>query len=1320
MSQALSIRLMNPEKIARLSHGEVTKSYTVNAKDMRPVLGGLCCPRTFGPVERNTCHCGKYKNAYKRRGHICEECGVEIGDSTLRRKRFGRISLTAPVAHVLFRQYIARILNIPPRQLQDISNYQKYIVLKKGESDYDPLKVISFGSYIKAKEIPGFSAGTGAEVLRLLLKGINLQRLAEKLKESKPSRRKNARLKTVYQFIHSGVKPEWMILDAILVMPPDLRPVMNLQDGTTVSSDLNELYARVIIRNNRLKKFIFLRAPEVMINIQKAGLQQAVDALFSNKKTCTMTDRSGKRALKSIMDNLKGKDGRFRRNIHGKRVDFSGRSQITAGPNLKLHQCELPVPLAIDIARPFIYNELLRSGYATTLKQARKLVEMRRPEVMEALERVFEDRMVLLNRAPTLHRMSIQAFDPVIVEGSAIRLHPLVCAAYNADFDGDQMGVHLPLSPEAQLEARVLMSSVNNIFSPASGVSLVTPTQDALFGLYYVTKERAGCKGEGMIFSDREDVITAYQHDVVDLHAKIKMRHNGEIIDTTPGRVILSEILPDAIEFRHINKLLKKKDIGKLIELCYEKAGHKETVILVDKLKDMGFKYATLSGLSICTDDMTTPREKPQIIREAEEAVRQIEEGYQRGNISDIERYNSIIALWSKASVEMESCTMRSIGIPQDSEAELLTEDQKKELREFSSMFMMADSGARGNTSQINHAAGMCGLMPKPSGEILEIPIKSSLKEGLSYHEYLLLVHKARKGRIDGPMNTPLAGYFTRRLVYAMHDVVIEKHDCGTDRYIQIGPLYDDNDEIIADIPERISGRIAARDIIHPETREVIARKGSLINRDTAQKAKDAELGDVAVRSPLTCEAKKGVCALCYGMDLSIREMAVIGDAVGIIAAQSIGEPGTQLTLRTFHSSGASVEQKKSSITAKHNGIVAHKNIKTIKNRHGKQVVIGRNGFLSIISGETEKGRWKVPYGAILEVGDHATVRVGETIATWDPMNTLIISTAQGKVDYRSIISGVTVRVEDVYGIPRKIVSSVGKDAAPAIVVGGEEFALPVGAHISVEKDDLVEKGDVLAKIPMEASRNLDITSGLPKVLEILDIVKPKERAIIAEIDGYVSIQIKNGKYIIEIDNRAGDKRKYTATLDSVPSIYNGDYVDAGDVLVAGTVDLADIIHIYPREDAAIYVVNEVQKIYKSQGVGIHDKHFEILTRKMTGYVEITDSGNTESVQGDIITLKSFLDENNNATGRPATAKPVILGLSDITYNRPSWVAAASYQKTASTLAEAAISGSSDPLEGLQENIIASCLIPVGTGHHVCKNTSIITKKRPGRPRLAD
>lgn len=1306
---------MSPERVAQLSHGEVTKSVTVDAVTLRPIVGGLCCPKIFGPYENGQCHCGKYKKAYHLKGHICEECGVEIGSPKLRRERFGHISLASPVVHVLFRDYISQLLKIPPKQLADIIVCKKYIVLKQGDSTYKQFSIISSSEYFSAKNMKGFKARCGAEVLRLLLRHVNLEELAIRLKNDKASRRKISQLKAVSDLLKSSINPEWMILDAVLVMPAGIRPVIQLQDGTVTSSDLNELYSRVIIRNNRLKRLIALQAPEVMINLQKAALQQAVDALFYNGKTCNMTDRSGKRKLKSIIGFIKGKEGRIRKNLLGKRVDFSARSQITVGPELKLHQCALPYRLAMDLARPFVYHELLKLGYAISMKHARKLVELNRPEAMEALERVLQDRMVLLNRAPSLHRMSFQAFDPVLIPDKTIRLHPLVCSAFNADFDGDQMGVHLPLSNEAQIEARVLMSSVNNIISPANGNPLVTPSQDALFGIYYLTKERDGCKGEGIKFADKEDVITAHEHGAVEIHSKIKMRHESKMIETTPGRVILSDIFPENIPFEQINKPLKKKDIAKLIEVCFYNAGPRATVAMVDKLKDLGFKYSTISGLSINMDDMRSPKDKWEIIKKAENAVNEVEQAYKGGLLEREARYKKIIEIWGDAANRVKTRVMEVIGIPQDEEAETLTESQKKDLKEFNSLWMMADSGARGNVEQINAAAGMCGLMPKPSGEVLESPIKASLAEGLSYHEYLLLVHKGRKGRIDTPTKTPIAGYFTRRLIYAMQDVIIEERDCGSQQYIEMKALYDDNDEVLDSAADRAYGRLAAKEILHPETHEIIVRKGQVIGKKEAEVIKKNGVRNIFVRSPLICEAKKGICAACYGLDLSTSEIVEIGTPVGIIAAQSIGEPGTQLTLRTFHNSGASVEKKKTNVKTKDTGTVVFENIQTIKNREEKDVVISKNGFIVLVSGETEKARWKIPYAATLEVQDGAQVNEGDTLANWDSSNTPILSTIAGTVKFKNINSKTMAAIVDENGIERKVITAV-KDIVPIVIVGETEFIMPSGAYLNVKEGDVIEAGDIVARVPGEALKNVDITSGLPKVLQMLDLKKPKNKAILAEINGYIYIETKGDKYIISIDNKKGDKRHYSTPLNSSLTVFNGDYVNAGDVIVEGDIYPADLIRIFTPLHAAIHIVNEVQKIYKGQGVSIHDKHFEILTRKMTDYVQITNPGNTDFISGDIVLRKVFADTNNQIDTGKASGMPIVLGLKNIALYYPSWLSAASFQNVVSVLSRAAIRSDIDPIEGIVENVIIGKLIPAGTGHKEYLNT-FIKKRGRGRPK---
>lgn len=1301
----LTISLLNPRRIIKLSYGEIDNAKTINIITKRPEIGGLFCERIFGPVAAGRCHCGKYQKAYHKKGTICEKCGVEINNPVVRKKRFGHISLVTPVVHIWFRSIIAKLLDIPPKALDRIISYQSYIIVAPGESQYQKHEVISANDYFAIKSSKSaasarFKAATGAGIIKYLLKSLKIDSLVEHLKKREASRRVTRRLHIARDFQKSGNKPEWMVLDVLPVLPADLRPILFLEDGTVASSDLNDLYIRIMNRNQRLKRLLRLGAPELIINTEKRSLQASVDALFDNGRKYTAKDRSNKRVLKSLSEMLRSKKGRLRRNLLGKRVDYSGRSVIVVGPELKLHQCGIPKDLAMDIFRPFVYGQLMRLGYASSLKHAKLLVEKKQPEAMEALEHEIREKTILLNRAPSLHRMSIQAFDPVLVEGKAIQLHPLVCSAFNADFDGDQMGVHLPVSIEAQIESRVLMLSVYNILSPASGKLIMSPSQDMVLGIYYLTKKRRGCKGEGKLFADPEDAVIAYDGGVVDLQAKIKVRINDKLIDTTPGRVIFSEIFPPQIPFEALNKNIRKKDLNKLIELCYDKAGHKETVVLLDKIKDTGFKFATLSGISLCIDDLSVPREKESIIKETGGQVKDIQEQYSSGTITDKEKHNKIIDLWLKASDRIATAMMENYGIPDD---DTLTPEEKQEKKAFNSVFMMADSGARGSVQQIKQVAGMRGLMAKPTGEIVEVPIKSNFKEGLSYHEFLLSSHGARKGRADGALKTANAGYFTRKLVDAAHDVVINEYDCGTTKGITTSALTD-NDTVIVPIEERIYGKIAAESIVDPVSGSIIVQKNNEISKTAVTEIKAVGITSVRVRSPITCDSRKGICAMCYGYDLSSRRIIDIGSAVGIIAAQSIGEPGTQLTLRTFHSGGsASGATARSLIEAKESGIVKFSDIKCADNKNGRSVVVNRNGRLLIKNNAgVEKDMGTIPYGAVLYLNEGMSVESGQIIAEWDPFNMPVIALNNGTVIYEDIIKGLTMKkeIDDATGISRMAITSITENLIPRIIIENREYFLPIGAILTVNEGDSIKAGDVIARIPKQVIKNVDITGGLNRVLQVLDARKLDRAAILADINGTVKIHPPKGRYMtVEILGEHGDSKKHPVSIDRQLNVYNGDCVKAGDILADGVVDARDILRVLGPEKAAIHIINEIQLVYKSQGVTINDKHLEILVRKMLGMVQIVEPGDTSFISGEIVPKHRFIEANSTVEVGKAIAKPILLGITAVALLSESWLSAASFQRTTSVLAQSAIQGKTDYLKGSKENIIVGNIVPLGTAH---------------------
>jgi DNA-directed RNA polymerase subunit beta' len=1034
-------------------------------------------------------------------------------------------------------------------------------------------------------------------------------------------------------------------------------------------------------------------------------VQNAVDALFDNGKRSLLMDRSGKRPLKSLSEMLRSKEGMLRRNLLGKRVDYSGRSVIVVGPRLKLRQCGLPVELSMNLFKPFVEGRLIRLGYAGNISDARKLIKFRHPAAYEALEHEMSERVVLLNRAPTLHRMGIQAFDPVLVSGKAILLHPLVCSAFNADFDGDQMGVHLPVSIEAQIEARVLMMSVSNILSPANGRIITAPSQDIVLGIYYMTKEKRGCRGEGMAFSDRNELERAYEAGAVELHARVQVRVGDERVETTPGRVLFSLLFPGSMDFSLFNKTVKKRDLAKLLDHCYDLYGKRAVVSLLDSVKDVGFRYATLSGISLCMDDMTIPKEKGKILSRADERVSDIREDFNRGVITGEERHNRIVDVWQKAGDEIARRMMESLGV---AGKEGLTEEDKKELTEFNSVFMMADSGARGSADQIRQVAGMRGLMAKPTGEIVEIPIRSNLKEGLTYGEYLLACHGARKGRADGALKTANAGYFTRRLAFACHDVVVEAEDCGTMRGREVSALYDGDVELIS-LSNRIAGRVSAEVIVSSSGRALVARN-EVISKEAATEIEREGLSKVRVRSPITCELRRGICAMCYGHDPSSRSLVEMGEAVGIIAAQSIGEPGTQLTLRTFHSGGSAVGGKsKGSVEAREAGSVRFRGIQSVRNGEGRLIVSGRNGKAVLNVGPVEKDLGKVPYGAVLRVEDGEEVGAGQTVAEWDPYSMVVISVTKGKVRYLDIVEGVTVKAEvDRWsGVTRKVVTSITNMRIPRIAVEGKEYFLPIHSVIAVEEGQEVYEGEVIARIPKKAERSADITGGLERVLQLLETRKIKEKALISDIEGVVRVLPPRGRLMTVRVEGEGVSRDYVFSIDRQLNVFSGERVYPGDVLVDGVFDARDVLSVLGEPAAASFLIDEVQKVYRGQGVELDDKHLEIVVSKMLGMVQVIDPGGSSFMSGEVVTKRRFFEENAKLEGRMASARTVLLGLTEVGAMSESWLCAASFQRTTSVLSVAALKRQVDPLQGMKENVVMGKLVPAGTGHRRYRNTSV-------------
>jgi DNA-directed RNA polymerase subunit beta' len=1322
---AIRIKLASPEKIRSWSHGEVKKPETINYRTFKPERDGLFCARIFGPTKDYECACGKYKRM-KFAGVVCDKCGVEVTRARVRRERMGHIELASPVSHVWFFKglpsRIGQLLDMSLRELEKILYFEEYVVLESRLPQVKPKDLLSVDKARKLLDEHGPDAlklGMGAEAIRELLRDLDLDALARDLRaqmlgETSVQKRKKIvkRLKVVEAFLKSGNQPEWMILEVIPVIPPELRPLVPLDGGRFATSDLNDLYRRVINRNNRLKRLMDLKAPEIIIRNEKRMLQEAVDALFDNGRRGRVITGPNNRPLKSLSDTLKGKQGRFRQNLLGKRVDYSGRSVIVVGPYLKLHQCGLPKKMALELFKPFILRKLEERGIASSIKAAKKYVEKERPEVWDILEDVIREHPVLLNRAPTLHRLGIQAFEPILVEGKAIEIHPLVCTAFNADFDGDQMAVHVPLSMEAQLEAQVLMLSSNNILSPANGSPLAVPTQDMVLGIYYLTKERPGVKGEGRLFADPEEVRVAYDNEDVDLQARIRVRWRGEIIETTVGRCLFNEVVPEPLRF--VNQELKKKEITALVARCYNTLGNEATVQFLDELKDLGFRYATLSGLSIGIDDMHIPSSKERHIAEARRQVNEVEQQYQDGVITNGERYNKVVDIWAHTT-------------------ELIAEDMFRELEggaaggEFNPIYMMADSGARGSRQQIRQLAGMRGLMAKPSGEIIETPITSNFREGLTVLEYFTSTHGARKGLADTALKTADSGYLTRRLVDVAQDVIVSEYDCGTVKYIEATPLVEGGD-IIQSLRDRVIGRVAAEDIRDPLTGEIIVQANTEITEELAQKIEDAGIERVRIRSALICETKRGVCVMCYGRNLGTGRLVELGEAVGIIAAQSIGEPGTQLTMRTFHIGGtASRVVEASKHEAKIGGVVRFHNLRTVENRDGDLVATNRNGEIGIVDERgRERERYPVVYGAKIKVRPDQVVKPGTVLVEWDPFTNPILTEFTGRVEYQDIVENVTVREEfdEVTGLARKvIIEDPDGRLQPGIIIRGSQtdptvaerhrYPLPVGAHLVVPDGAEVYAADILAKIPRETTKTKDITGGLPRVAELFEARKPKEQAVITEIDGRVEMGgfVKGmRKIVIRADN--GETREYLIPRGKHISVHEGDRVKAGEPLMDGSPNPHDYLAVLGDRELQKYLVNEVQEVYRLQGVTINDKHIEIIVRQMLRRVRIEEVGDTEFVVGELVDKFVFQEENERVIAqgkRPATAKPVLLGITKASLSTDSFISAASFQETTRVLTEAAISGKTDELRGLKENVIVGRLIPAGTGLSTYTRVEVLT-----------
>ncbi len=1337
----IRISLASPERILSWSFGEIKKPETINYRTFKPERDGLFCARIFGPIKDYECLCGKYKRM-KYRGVVCEKCGVEVTLQKVRRERMGHIELASPVAHIWFLKSlpsrIGLMLDMTLRDLERILYFEQYVVIEPGLTDLKQGQLLGEEEFLDAQDQYGedaFRAGIGAEAIREMLAGIDLDAEAEQLRadlaeatgELKP-KKIIKRLKLVESFRESGNRPEWMILTVVPVIPPELRPLVPLDGGRFATSDLNDLYRRVINRNNRLKRLIELRAPDIIIRNEKRMLQESVDALFDNGRRGRVITGTNKRPLKSLSDMLKGKQGRFRQNLLGKRVDFSGRSVIVTGPELKLHQCGLPKKMALELFKPFIYSRLDAKGLSSTVKQAKKLVEKERPEVWDILDEVIREHPVLLNRAPTLHRLGIQAFEPVLIEGKAIQLHPLVCAAFNADFDGDQMAVHVPLSLEAQLEARVLMMSTNNVLSPANGKPIIVPSQDMILGLYYLSILREGQPGEGMIFGSIEEVDHALHAGLVNLHTKITARieqidDEGQSVlkrfETTPGRLRLGALLPKNFKtpFDIVNRLLRKKEVGEVIDSVYRHCGQKESVIFCDQIMGLGFTEAFKAGISFGKDDMVIPEAKWELVNSTRDQVKEFEQQYMDGLITQGEKYNKVVDAWSKCSDVVAEAMMGEISATR--------RDENGAEMEPNSVYMMSHSGARGSPAQMKQLGGMRGLMAKPSGEIIETPIISNFKEGLTVLEYFNSTHGARKGLADTALKTANSGYLTRRLVDVAQDCIVKMEDCGTDRSITARTAVSDG-EVVASLSERILGRVAAEDVLDPKTQEVIFRRGDLIDERDADMIEAAAVLEMQIRSPLTCESEDGICAKCYGRDLARGTMVNPGEAVGIIAAQSIGEPGTQLTMRTFHIGGIAQGGSQSFLEAAHDGVVELRNKSLIKNADGDLIVMVRNMELAIADENgLERAVHKLSYGSKLLVAEGVDVKRGDKLAEWDPYTLPIIADKAGVAKFVDLVAGFSVRDEtdDATGISQKIVSDwraapKGNELKPEIIVmdpatgepvrldngNPEVHAMSVDAILSVEDGQEIRPGDVIARIPREGAKTKDITGGLPRVAELFEARRPKDHAIIAEISGHVRFgrDFKNKRRItVEPVEEGAEPVEYMVPKGKHIPVQEGDFIQQGEYIMDGNPAPHDILSIMGIEALADYLIEEVQEVYRLQGVKINDKHIEVIVRQMLQKWEISDSGGTTLLKGEQVDKIEFDEENEKAMalGRePAKGAPILLGITKASLQTRSFISAASFQETTRVLTEAATQGKRDKLVGLKENVIVGRLIPAGTG----------------------
>ncbi|GAB4060021.1 DNA-directed RNA polymerase subunit beta' [Uliginosibacterium sediminicola] len=1347
---AITIGLASPDKIRSWSYGEVKKPETINYRTFKPERDGLFCAKIFGPVKDYECLCGKYKRL-KHRGVICEKCGVEVTLSKVRRERMGHIELASVVAHIWFLKSLpsrlGMVLDMTLRDIERVLYFEAFVVVEPGMTPLTKGQLLTEDDYLAKTEEFGdeFVALMGAEGIRGLLRGINLPSEIERLRSELATTGSEAkikkivkRLKVLEAFTQSGIKPDWMIMEVLPVLPPDLRPLVPLDGGRFATSDLNDLYRRVINRNNRLKRLLELKAPEIIVRNEKRMLQEAVDSLLDNGRRGKAMTGANKRPLKSLADMIKGKGGRFRQNLLGKRVDYSGRSVITVGPQLKLHQCGLPKLMALELFKPFVFNKLELMGLATTIKQAKKVVESQEPVVWDILEEVIREHPVMLNRAPTLHRLGIQAFEPTLIEGKAIQLHPLVCVAFNADFDGDQMAVHVPLSLEAQMEARTLMLASNNVLSPANGEPIIVPSQDIVLGLYYATRAGVNAKGEGMAFVDTNEVKRAYESGQISLHAKVAVRireveinEAGERIpkitryNTTAGRSLLSEILPAGLPFSVIDKALKKKEISRLINTSFRRCGLRETVIFADKLMQFGFRLATRAGISIAVKDMLVPKNKETIIGASEAEVKEIAQQYASGLVTDGERYNKVVDIWGRTGDQVAKAMMDQLSVEDVVDREGKTVKQES----FNSIYMMADSGARGSAAQIRQLAGMRGLMAKPDGSIIETPITTNFREGLNVLQYFISTHGARKGLADTALKTANSGYLTRRLVDVTQDLVVTEDDCGTSNGFVMKALIEGG-EVVEPLRERILGRVTGDDIINPETQETVIYAGDLLDEDACDLIDALGVDEVRVRTPLTCETRYGLCAKCYGRDLGRGQLVNAGEAVGVIAAQSIGEPGTQLTMRTFHVGGAASRSAvASSVEAKSTGTIRFQagNMRYVTNAKGEKIVIARSAEIIVADDAgRERERHKLPYGATLLVDEGKTVKAGTQLATWDPHTRPIVAEHDGSIKFENVEEGSTVakQIDEVTGLSTLVVidakrragTSPSKGVRPQVKLLnelGEEVKIPgtdhsvtitfqVGSLITVKDGQQIHKGDVLARIPQESAKTRDITGGLPRVAELFEARAPKDAGMLAEYTGALSFgKDTKGKQRLVITEPDGTVHEFLIPKDKHVMVHDGQIVQRGELIVDGPADPHDILRLQGVEALARYIIDEVQDVYRLQGVKINDKHIEVIVRQMLRRVSVTDPGDTKFIREEQVERSELLDENDRvvADGKvPATYEHMLLGITKASLSTDSFISAASFQETTRVLTEAAIMGKRDELRGLKENVIVGRLIPAGTG----------------------